>query len=130
MDKCFGGAGGWVDEVDVGWIAARGVYGKNDEGLFENLRDAVDGGLFEEDELSGAEFEGFVVAEEELCAPGEDEKVLVAGGVIVGGDGGVDAEDAGAGVGFIGEARVDEHGGGGGGKVAGDGLKIEGGGVG
>jgi hypothetical protein len=105
-----------------------GVDGEDYEGMFEDFGVAVDGVSFEEDEFTGADFEGRRVAEEERGAAGEDEEVFVAGGVVVGGRGGVDAEDAGAGCGLVDEAGVEEHGGCGGREVARDGGEIEDGG--
>ena len=130
LDEGVGGAVAGVEEDDVGGVAAGGVDGEDDEGVFEDLGHAVDGAFFKEDELAGGEFEGGSVAEEEAGAAREDEEVLVAGGVVMGWGGGVGAEDAGAGVRLVGEAGVDEHGGGGGGEVAGDGVDVEDGGVG
>lgn len=55
----------------------------------------------------------------------EDRKVLVAGGVVVRTERGVDAEDACAGGCLIGEASVDQHGLGGGREAFDDGVEIE-----
>ena len=102
FDEGVGRSVGGVDEVDVAGVAARCVDGEDDEWVFENLRGAVDGALFEEDELAGADFEGRSFAEEELRSAGENGEIFVAGCVIVGGDWTVDTKDAGAGVGLVG----------------------------
>jgi len=128
LKEGFGLAVCGVHEDDVLWIAAGRVDREDDERFAEDLRGAVNGASLEEDKLAGADFEGWCVAQEELCAAGEDEKILVAGGVVVCGRWGVDAKDACAGGGFIGQASIDQHGVGCGGKVSGDGVEVEDGG--
>src|ERR1700722_8433649 len=48
LDEGVGCAVGGVDEDDVGWIAAWGVDGEDDEGAFEDLGEAGAGGLVED----------------------------------------------------------------------------------
>jgi hypothetical protein len=130
LDEGVGRSVGGVYEVNVVGISAWSVNGEDDEGLFENFGGAVDGALLEEDELSRTSFEGRCFAEEKRCAAGEYDEIFVAGGVIVRRDWAVDAKDAGAGVKFVGQTRVDQHGAGAGWKTFGDLLKIEDAGVG
>ena len=58
--------------MDVARIAARGVDGKEDERFFEDLRDAVDCVLLEDNELAGADFDRWLVTEKKERSAGED----------------------------------------------------------
>jgi hypothetical protein len=116
LDKRLGSAVCGIDEVNVFGRAPRRVDGEHGEGMFENLRECVDGVFLEEDELAGADFVRWIVGNGDLCGSGENVEVLVAAGVEVCRDGAVDAKDTTACGLLVGEADVGEHGFGGGGE--------------
>src|SRR5205823_3880067 len=125
LDKGLGGAVGGTHKVDVFRRAARGVDSEHGEGMFENLRQSVDGVFFEEDQLTWAQFARGIVSDGDLCGSGENVEVLVAAGVEVRRNRAVDAKYAAACGFFIGEADVGEHSLGGFGECGGESDDVE-----
>jgi len=113
VDEGLGCAVFGVYEDDVGGVAARGVDGEEDDGFATpvraggDLRERVDDGALEEEEVAGGEGFGVVGGvHPEGAGAGEDVEELVGVLVVVGRRGGVDAEDPGAGVRKIPFSRV------------------------
>ena len=92
LDEYFGCAICWIHEVNVFGRSPRRVDGKHGKGMLQNLRQGVDGALFEEDELAGADLPRSIVGDGDLGGSREDVEVLVTAGVEVCGNGAVDAK--------------------------------------
>jgi hypothetical protein len=113
LDEVGGRGLGGVEEDDVGGAAAGCIDGEEDDGAGVDLGHGVGDGAVEEEEVSGGEGgDVFGGLHPEGSGAGEDVEELVAVLVVVGRGGAIDAEDAGAGGGFVGEVVVEEEGGG------------------
>jgi len=109
LDEAFGCAVLGVDEDDVFGVAAGGVDREEDDRGFEDARHGVDYVALEEEEVAGGEvgFGGSIDGPEGSFA-GEDVEILVRAGVIVRRGFTVDAKDARAGSGLVGEIGVEQ----------------------
>lgn len=110
LQECADVAGADVDEGNVGRVTAGGVHGEYYQGFFEDFREAVDDVSAEELHLSGGKLCGSFGANLEAGTTAQDDEIFVACSMEMGGNGLVDAEDAGTGGRLVGEANVDEHG--------------------
>ena len=78
--------------MNVCGIAARRIDGKDDQGRFDDFRDAVYDVAPEEQQLAGAEFEGIASVHDELAAAADYLQIFIAGLVEVGRHGAVDTK--------------------------------------
>ena len=110
MQECAGVAGAGVDEGNVGRVTAGGVHGEYYQGFFEDFREAVDDVTPEELHLPRGKLYGSFRTDLKTGTTAQYDEIFVAGSVEMRGNWLVDAEDAGAGGGLVGETNVDEHG--------------------